>query len=97
MDAAYVLLAVVIALIGVAAKALADIRSELKESVKSQGKLGNRMTYCETMLTIFLHHAGFDTDKVKKAIKEHADELQENGGLGVGCIKIEELYRDKES
>jgi len=52
----------------------------------------------ETKLDIFLAHSGFDIPKVNKAIREHIDELKENGKPSVGgCMNINELYRDKEA
>jgi hypothetical protein len=90
MDAAYVLLAVVIALIGVVAKIIHGIHKKCHET--SEGLIA-----VETKMDIYLEIAGLDVQKVNRAIKEHKDELKQNGKPSVGCINIKELYRDKES
>jgi hypothetical protein len=61
-------------------------------------KIKESQIVVETKLDIFLQHEGFDVPKVNKAIKEHMDELKENGKPSVGgCINITELYLDKEA
>jgi len=89
MDPTYVLLAIVIALIGVGAKALSDVHKKCDRT--SEGLVG-----VKAKLDILLHLGGLDLHKVNRAIKEHMNELKQDGEPSVGCIKVEELYRDKE-
>lgn len=89
MDPAYVLLVVVVALIGIAAKALNDVRNKCN-------KTSDGLIAVKSKLDILLEVAGFDIHKVNRSIKEHKDELEEDGAPSVGCINIKELYRDKE-
>lgn len=89
MDPAYVLLAVVIALIGVSAKALNDVHNKCN-------KTNDGLIEVKTKLDMLLEIAGLDLRKVNRAIKEHRDELKKNGAPSSGCINIKELYRDKE-
>jgi hypothetical protein len=90
MDATYALLAVVIALIGVAAKAISDVRKKCDKT--TEGLIG-----VKAKLDILLHLGGLDPHKVNSSIKEHMDELKQDGAPSVGgCINVDELYRDKE-
>jgi len=87
MDPAYIVLAV---LIGIGAKVLTNIHKKCDKT--SEGLIG-----VKAKLDILLELGGLDIHKVNKKIKEHMDELKQDGEPSVGCIKIEELYRDKES
>jgi len=89
MDPAYVLLAVVIALIGVGAKALGDVYKKCEKT--SESLIG-----VKAKLDILLELAGLDTHKVNNAIEKHTNDLKQNGEPTVGCINLKELYRDKE-
>ena len=90
MDPAdYVLLAILVVTIPLIVRAFNQLNKECRNH-------STRMTILETLLAIYLTHAGFDMSKVNKAIRENMDELKLNGGLGVGCINIKELYLDKE-
>jgi hypothetical protein len=89
MDPAYIVLVVVIALIGIGAKALNDLRNKCD-------KTNDGLISVKTKLDILLEIGGLDPHKVNKAIKEHMDELKQDGQPSVGCINIKELYRDKE-
>ena len=87
MDPIYVLLAIVVVLIPIAFKAFNTLGKKCEAT-------NTRLTMVETMLAIYLHHAGFDVPKVTKAIKENMKEIEQNGGPTVGCIDISKLYRD---
>jgi len=89
MDPVYVLLSVVIAMIAVGAKGLNDLRN--KANRNSEGIIA-----VETKLDILLEIGGLDTHKVNRSIKEHMEELKQNGKPSIGCINIKALYRDKE-
>lgn len=89
MDASYVLLSVVIALIAVGAKALTDVG-------RKSNNHSNRLVAVETKLDMLLEINGLDTNKVNKAIRENMDELKQNGKPSVHCINLKELYRDKD-
>jgi hypothetical protein len=89
MDPAYVLLTVVIALIAVGAKVLSDVHHQCD-------KTSNGLIVVKTKLDMLLEIAGLDPRKVNRAIKEHIDELKQDGAPSSGCINIEELYKDKE-
>jgi hypothetical protein len=89
MDSAYVLLIVVVALIGIAAKAIHDVRKKCDKT--SEGLIG-----VKAKLDLLLELGGLDIHKVNKAIKDHINELKQDGAPSVGCINIKELYRDKE-
>jgi hypothetical protein len=88
MDPAYILLAVLIALIGVGAKALNDVRK--KCNTTTEGLVG-----VKAKLDILLEIGGLDIHKVNKAIKEHINELKQDGAPSAGCINVKELYRDE--
>ena len=87
MDAAYVLLIVIIALIGVAAKVLTDVHKKCDRT--SEGLIG-----LKAKLDILLELGGLDIHKVNSSIKDHMNELKQDGEPSVGCINIKELYRD---
>ena len=87
MDAAYVLLVVIVALIGIAAKVLADVHKKCDKT--SDGLIG-----LKAKLDMLLELGGLDIHKVNNAIKEHKDELKQDGEPSVGCINVKELYRD---
>lgn len=89
MDPAYVLLVVVIALVGIAAKELSDVRNRTNKT--SEGLIA-----VKAKLDILLELGGLDPHKVNRAIKDHMDELKQNGAPTSGCINIKELYPDKE-
>jgi len=89
MDPTYILLAVVVALIAVAAKALGEIHKKCDKATEG-------LVFVKAKLDILLEIGGLDTHKVNKAIDEHMDKLKQNGEPTVGCINIKELYRDKE-
>jgi len=89
MDPTYVLLAIVIALIGVGAKALSDVYKKCDKT--TEGLIGVR-----AKLDILLELSGLDTHKVNNAIEKHTNDLKQNGEPTVGCINLKELYRDKE-
>lgn len=89
MDPAYILLPIVIALIGVGAKAINELHKKCDRT--NEGLIG-----VKAKLDILLELGGLDTHKVNKAIEEHKDKLKQNGEPTVGCINIKELYRDKE-
>lgn len=59
-------------------------------------KMSDRTTYIETKVDIYLEHAGFDVRKVNSSIKDHIDELMQNGRPSAGCINIKELYKTGE-
>jgi hypothetical protein len=90
MDPAYVLLAVVIALIGVAAKAVSDVNNKCNKTTEA-------MIGVKAKLDILLELGGLDIHKVNKAIKDHIKDLKQDGAPSSGCINLKELYRDKES
>jgi len=88
MDSAYVLLVIVVALIGIAAKVLTDVSNKCN-------KTHNGLIVVTTKLDLLLELGGLDNRKVDKAIKEHMEELKQNGKPSIGCINMKELYRDK--
>jgi len=90
MDPAYVVLVVVIALIGVAAKVLTNIHKKCDKT--TEGLIG-----VKAKLDLLLELGGLDIHKVNKSINDHMKDLKQNGEPSVGCINIKELYRDKES
>jgi len=87
MDPIYILLAIIVVLIPIAVKAFNTLSKKCEST-------NTRLTMVETMLAIYLHHAGFDVPKVTKAIKENMSELEQNGDPTVGCIDVSKLYRD---
>jgi peptidoglycan hydrolase CwlO-like protein len=94
-----VLLALLVSAMGVGiplvVKEFKELRSRLDKANDERHQIKNRQTGVEAKLDMLLHHAGFDVHKVNKAIKEHKEELEENGRPSVGCINITELYQDK--
>jgi len=87
--AVVVLLAIIVAGIPLIARAFSQVN-------KKCDKVNNRITIIQTMLIIYLEHAGFDSQKVARALNEHMNEAGPDGGPIIGCINIKELYRDKE-
>lgn len=96
-----VLLALLTAALGVGipliVKEFKELRSRLDSANDERHQIKNRQTGVEAKLDMLLHHAGFDVHKVNRAIKEHKDELDENGSPTVGCLNVEQMYRDKEA
>lgn len=85
-----VLLAIIVVLIPLAIKAFKDTHTRCD-------RINNRVTIVETKLDIYLNHAGFDINKINRAIKENIEELQQGDSLSIGCIDVKDLYREKES
>jgi hypothetical protein len=85
-----VLLAVIIALVGVAYKVINDVHKKCDKT--TEGLIG-----VKAKLDILLELGGLDIHKVNKAIKEHINELKQDGAPSTGCINVKELYRDRES
>lgn len=57
-------------------------------------KVLERLTYVETKMDIYLDSVGLDIQKVNRAIKEHKEELEQNGRPSVGCISVKSLYKE---
>lgn len=62
--------------------------------VKHTIKMGERVTYVEAKTDIVLDLAGLDLHKVNRAIKDHKEELEQNGRPSVGCINVKSLYKE---
>jgi hypothetical protein len=88
MDSAYVLLAIVVALIGIAAKVLTDVSNKCNKTHEG-------LIAVTTKLDLLLELGGLDNHKVNRAIKEHMEELKDNNKPSVGCINMKEQYRTK--
>jgi len=98
--AEYIQVALLIAIIGYIWKTTRDMRKEHREDCaemrESMARGTIKSVVLETKLNIFLEHSGFSIPKVDRAIRDHFEELAQNDTPMVGCIRINELYKDKE-
>ena len=58
-------------------------------------KTKDRLTFVETKVDIYLDAQGLDLNKVNGAIKQHKEELEQNGRPSVGCINVKSLYKEE--
>lgn len=84
---------IVVALLGIITTVGAKTYTEFKRTFTDTCKhTDDRMLVMETKMDIYLAHAGFDVQKVNRAIREHKEEIAQNNKPSVGCINVKELY-----
>lgn len=74
-----------------------DIHSlelQIEAASQQRERLRETVIVMETKLDMILDRQGYDVHKVNRAIKEHMEELKQNGTPSVGCIHPNELFKE---